>query len=364
MAFALSTIVSLAKMGWQVDLFLWEKPSLYYESLLPNNVNIKYFHDLRRRFTLVRLIWLPFQFQWRKNYHCVFGVGQIAAHIANIIAISNKCPFIYFNDEFPSFWGTNLWTNPWYILEQKTAKNIAMIVVPDPNRFLPLCRELDVSKKKYAFLPNIPIIKTSFEKINWHKKLGIPKDSIPFLYAGYLGDFMQIPEILSSLPYWNERAVLVIHNKSHDVMEKYRKELSHLDIAGKVFWSNKPLSETDLNSLVSYVAGNFALYRNTGPNMEYIGFSSGKLMRSLACGTPVIASQLPSLSFVKDYEVGVLVNHPCEIPTAIQAIIDNRDAYSKRCLDFVQTEVSFDKYWHKFCDQLKEEININLRKPV
>ena len=87
-------------------------------------------------------------------------------------------------------------------------------------------------------------------------------------------------------------------------------------------------------------------------------------MRSIACRTPVIASKFSSFSFVKDYQLGFLVNHSCEISSAIQEIIDNKKAYSKRCLDFVQTEVSFDKYWQIFCDQLKEEINIDLRKLV
>ena len=68
------------------------------------------------------------------------------------------------------------------------------------------------------------------------------------------------------------------------------------------------------------------------------------LMRSIACRTPVIASKFSSFSFVKDYQLGFLVNHSCEISSAIQEIIDNKKAYSKRCLDFVQTEVSFDKY--------------------
>ena len=363
MPFSLSSIISLAKMGWEVDLYLWEKPSIIYESLLPTNVTIKYFNHLRNRYTFIRRIWIPFQFQWKKNYYCVFGVGQIAAHIANIIAKSNHCPFVYIDDELPSNWSTNPWINPWCLLGKKSIEEAAMIIVLDPHRFHPLSKELNVGMKPYAVLPNIPIVKHPIKKNDWHERLKLPKDSIPFLHAGSLADFMQVPEILSGLPHWNEKAVLILHNKSSDLSKKYRQELSHLDLPGKVIWSNEPLSETDLNSLVSYVAGNFALYRNTGINSEYVGFSSGKLMRSIACGTPVIASKLASLSFVKDYQVGVSVNHSCEIPAAIQEIIDNREAYGKRCLDFIQTEVSFEKYWQIFCDQLKEKINLDLYKP-
>ena len=42
-------------------------------------------------------------------------------------------------------------------------------------------------------------------------------------------------------------------------------------------------------------------------------------MRSLACGSPVIASDSPSLAFIANYRVGVLINHPAEIPGAVAA---------------------------------------------
>jgi len=361
--FSLNPVVFLAKMGWEVDLYLWEEPGANYNDLLPDTVTIKYFREpklsLHSRLHLLRRISLPFQFLWRKNYCGVFGYGQIGAYIANIIAKSNQCPFIYLNDEFPSGWGENIWTQ----LEQQAVQNAAMVVVPDPHRFHPLCQELDVSTKPYAVLPNIPMIKRPFEEINWHEKLGIPKDYIPFLYAGTMVEWAQIPEILSTLPYWDEKAVLILHSRSRKSMEKYRKELSHLEVPGKVIWTHESMPNSQINSLVSYCAGNFALYRNTGPNFEYVGFSSGKLMRSLACGSPVIASKLTSLSFIKDYQLGVLVNHPIEIPNAINEIMRDRKAFQERCLQFCTTEVSFERAWEKFCDQLQHIAHIDLRQP-
>ncbi|PZV14494.1 MAG: hypothetical protein DCF20_12660 [Pseudanabaena sp.] len=359
--FSFNPVVLLAKMGWEVDLYLWEEPGVNYNNLLPDAVTIKYFREpklsMYSRLHLLRRISLPFQFLWRKNYCIVFGYGQIGAYIANIIAKSNKCPLIYFNDEFPSGWGENPWTH----LEQKAVKNASMVVVPDPQRFHPLCQELDVSTKPYAVLPNMPMVKPPFEEINWHEKLGIPNDYIPFLYAGTVSEWAQLPEILSSIPYWHEKAVLIIHSRSRQSMVKYRKEISHLDVPDKVFWTHESMPDSRINSLISYCAGNFGLYRNTGPNFEYVGFSSGKLMRSLACGSPVIASKLTSLSFIKDYQLGILVNHPSEIPAAVEEIMYNRRDYSSRCLDFSQTHASVEKAWlldflPKFETLLKENL--------
>ena len=355
MPFALNTIVSLAKMGWNIDLYLWEEPSNSCQDLLPDTINIRYFRE-PLRFNRLRpfQLQLQFQFSWQKSYDCIFGLGQIGAYIANIIAKSNQCPFIYLNDEFPCSFGNTRWTR----LEQQSVKNAAMVVVLDSVRFSPLCEELDVSNKPYAVLPNTSIIKHPLEKINWHKKLEIPRDYTPFLYAGSIADWAQTPELLSSLAYWPEKTILILHSAYKQKVEKYRQQLSHLEVPGKVIWSYEPMPESHLNSLVAYCAGNFALYRNFGRPVEYLGLSSGKLLRSLACGSPVIASKdsMLYLSFVKDYQLGVLVNHPSEIPFAVKEIINNRKDYSSRCLDFCQTTLSFEKSWQIFYEKFEKII--------
>ena len=350
MAFSLNSVISLANMGLHVDLYLWEEPSLNYKELLPDMVTINYFKhpnlSLNSRFNLLRPISLQFQFQHRKNnYISVFGLGQIGAFIGNIIARANQCSFIYLNDEFASCWGDD---NPWTRLEQEAVKNASLVITPDLQRFHHLCTEMDISKKSFAVLPNTPIIQLPFEDVDWYAKLGIERDQISFLHAGSVADWAQIPEILSSIPYWPKKTVLIIHSHSREALEKYRQGLAHLELSGRVIWSHESLTVSQLNSLVSHCAGNFALYRNTDLNFQYIGFSSGKLMRSLACGSPVIASKLSSFGFVEDHQLGFLVNHPVEIPHAIKEIMDNRESYSQRCLEFCSTDASFEKAWLDF----------------
>ena len=94
----------------------------------------------------------------------------------------------------------------------------------------------------------------------------------------------------------------------------YRQQLSHLDVPGRVFWTSAPLSDKLLNSLVAHCNGSFALYRNMGPNILLTGTSSGKLMRSVMCGSPVIASSFDSLRFVSQEGIGVQVCHPVRNP--------------------------------------------------
>jgi glycosyltransferase involved in cell wall biosynthesis len=360
MPVALNSVSALAKSGWAVDLFLWEEKSKHYEELFPDNVKIRYLKDLPgndSRIILLRQILFLARFLHRYRYRCVFGIGQIGAYVASIVSRSSNCPFVYMNDEYPSQWFESRWAR----LEREAANRASLWIVPDYQRFEPLCAELGSdSSIPHTELPNIPIVKQPLEKIDWHGELGLPEGSVPFLHAGSLADWAQVPEILISLPQWSSDAVLVLHSRDRNAGEAYRKQLSHIDVPGRVFWNFEPLKEDRLNSLVAYCSGNFGLYRNLGTNIEHMGFSSGKIMRSLACGTPVIASDFSSLSFISEHELGVLVKHPSEIPDAVKAIKEHVSEYRERCRLFCETKVSFEMAWKEFCEKLDHYAHLNL----
>jgi len=367
MPFALNTVMNLANVGWEIDLYLWERPLLgkpasNYDGLLPKNVTVRYFTELRYSPVQNSLdSWLRFRFGQSSNYLCVFGLGQKGAFIGAVIAKASQCPFVQIVDEFPSNWGTNLWSK----LEQEAAKQATMLVVPDAQQFPFLCKELDIPPNKpYAALPNVAAVHSLNEQIDWHSKLGLPKHAIPFLYAGSVSAWAQVPELMSTVPLWPEPAILVIHSRSQNEIQTFRQQYSHLEVANRIFWSSQPLSQDYLNSLVAYCEGNFALYCNTGPHIEYAGFSSGKLMRSLACGSPVIASSLLSFTFVTEHQLGVLVKEPAKIPDAVKQMMGRREEYRKRCLDFCQTHASFEAHWPKFCTEMVNVTGIDLQKLI
>ena len=94
------------------------------------------------------------------------------------------------------------------------------------------------------------------------------------------------------------------------------------------------------------------LYRNLGVNIEHMGFSLFKIMRSLVCGTPVITSEYDSLSFITTQDLGVQISHPSEIPDAVRKLKMDIQEYRERCLAFIEKEVSFEESWTRFCEKL------------
>jgi hypothetical protein len=222
----------------------------------------------------------------------------------------------------------------------------------------PLCRELGVEgSKAFAVLPNVPTVR-EWPTIDWHSRLGLPSGAEPFMYAGTLGEWALLSQLLSTVPYWPARSVMIVHSRSAD--PEYRTHFTYLDGTNRVFWSLHPMAEPLLNSLTGYCTGTFGLYLNQGPNTETMGYSSGKLMRSIACGTPVIASKYASLSFISEHGLGLLIEELSEIPRALLELMDNRNEYRGRCLAFGREHLLFDTWWDRFRQTLMDHVGFRI----
>jgi hypothetical protein len=364
MPLAINTITRLAAANWKVDVFLWEQPVIDYRGIFPPTVKLRYEVTPKRilygnRPANLRLhpVRLTARFMRCTNYECAFGLGQIGSYLGAIISLASRCPLVLLNDEFPSMF----LNSPWVALERWAAQRANLIIVPSADRIPHLAEELGLSDKRKRFLEfrNTPKVSHPLEKRDWHAMLGIPSGKRLFLNAGTLGDWFQTPEILASTAYWPSDAVLLLHSRSPEQEGSYRQQISHLHVPGRVFWTSGPLSDKLLNSLVGYCNGSFALYRNVGPNFLLIGASSGKLMRSVMCGSPVIASSFDSLRFVSQEGIGVQVCHPSEIPAAVQKLTEKEQEYRERCFSFATQEaVREQQSWEALVTALSDKIDL------
>jgi glycosyltransferase involved in cell wall biosynthesis len=365
MPVAINTITRLAAAGWNIDVFLWERRFADYHEIFPTTVRFGYQVTPKPLYRSANLrrhpIRLTARFMSCIKYECAFGLGQVGSYLGAVVSLASRCPLVLLNDEFPSHFGRNRWAR----LERWAAERASVILVPSADRIPRLAEELGLSDQRQKFVEfrNTPKVSPPLEKRDWHAVLGIPSGRRIFLHAGQLGDWVQVPEILSSIVYWPTDAVLLLHSLTREQAGGYRQQLSHLDVPGRVFWTSAPLSDKLLNSLVAHCNGSFALYRNTGPNISLIGTSSGKLMRSVMCGSPVIASSFDSFGFVSREGIGVQVCHPSEIPAAIQELIRNEQAYRERCLSFATQEVLREQQsWEALVSALSSKIDLHNHK--
>ena len=360
----MNIVNALAGSGHNVDLYVWEEDTSVYSSCFPDNVRIMRLETckpgriIKRKMDWINHVFKPFiklELGLSNKYDLVFGLGQIGIYLAELMARKCGAEYIYLNDEFPSSYGTDH-NNFWKKKEREAALHMCLLIAPDPQRIPVLCKELEITADRIAtaVVPNAITQSPVVKDINWAERLRLPEGAIPLLHAGSVSDWAQIPEILSSLLYWPADTVLIINSRT-PVAKSYKQQIAHLLPDNRVFWTEEPLRVDELNSLVTYCMGSFSLYRDQGDNIRYIGWSSGKLLRSLVCGRPVIASRLPSLEFVEQHGLGRLVTHPVEIPEAVADIIDNQDNYRKNCLDYVDTHLDFDQFWNTVCNKIQQK---------
>lgn len=361
MPFVLNAVRELAAIGCRLDLFVWEGHSEELDRLA--DAGIRVVRPPRLLAAMPKRLlspWYAARYGIWRSFDLVFGVGQIGLWIGRGLARMARCPLVYLNDELPSCWSGNVWSDR----ERACARHASLIVTPDAGRNAQLLAELGLPPDRpVSTLFNTARVQGPIPDIDWHARLGIDPHKHIVLHAGSLADWAQVPELLATVDRWPEDMVLVLHSRSEAAVARYRRELGHLDRPGQVVWSALPLAEAELHSLIAAALASLCLYRNSGPNIELIGYSAGKLMRSLACGTPVIASALPSLGFVHERGVGVLVKHPAEIAAQLSMLSERRQDYRDRCLEFVAQDAAFDIAWQRFVADLKQATGVELSQP-
>ena len=337
MPFGINVIKLLAKKGCKVDVFLSEYKSNVYNEEFPNNVDIKYIDQniLWRNkekyayFMVTKYFRLLSKYRLKNKYDYIFTSGMSGITLGSILKEYNrKASLVYMNDEFPEGSGHKIWEYE----EIKNALNADYVIVPDESRFAPLAKQIkELDKITHLTLPNTPLKEDlkDIPAINWHEYFKIPMDKKIFLSAGGIGDLYFISEILNSVKAWPDNTTLILKGKNN--IDAIKQKYNHLALDNKVIWCSDNFSPDELHSLIKYSTASICLYRNENDNIYFMGKSSGKLMRSIALGKPVIASNFKSLNFVEELKIGKQAGNEAEIAEAVKYIIANEIELQSNC---------------------------------
>ena len=349
MPFGHNVIQLLDEAGYEIDVYLSEYKSNAYNKIFSSSVSVHFLDKnyLWPREGFASYLSLTNYFRWisstklRGKYSHIFASGMAGVTLGKILKSSNgNAKFIYLNDEFPVQGQKTIWVKS----EIKSARNTDIVITPDEERFPPLAKQIPaLNSKPHYTLPNAPLKKDIGElpRIDWHSYFKIDPSKKLFLMAGGLQDFNLIEELLKSVKGWPENTVLILKGKNN--IEGFREKYAHLDIPGKIIWTAESFSPDKLHSLIAYVTASLCLYRPINDNLHYVGKSSGKLMRSVLLGKPVIATH-SAMSFVSELDLGCLVENEKDIIAAIQNISKNGELLEENCKQNYD-QISFEKYW-------------------
>jgi hypothetical protein len=355
MPFGLNIITLLDKKRYNIDIYLSEYRNTAYDNLFSENVKIHFIDEnyLWRNnislayFMVTNYFKLLSLFPLKNKYSLIFGSGMAGVTLGAILKKQNKLSkFIYLNDEFPD--SANKGNQIWIDAEKNSALESNIVCTPDESRYQPLCAQIPkLDSIPHFTLPNTPLVSevNNLPIINWHKYFNLSPDKKLFISAGGVGDTYRLPELMSSLPKLPENVILIIKGKNN--LELFKEKYANIPGNEKVIWSSENFTPDKLHSLVHYCTASVCLYKNEDNNILYIGKSSGKLMRSLLLGKPVITSGFDSLKFVDELNVGKTVTSAEEIPIAFKYIIENEDLLKKNCKENYKN-ISYEKYWKSF----------------
>jgi glycosyltransferase involved in cell wall biosynthesis len=271
-----------------------------------------------------------------KSYSSLWGIGLVGSSLAGRMAALKSIDYYYMSDEFPDIHHLKIWVNS----EKQFARIAKKWIVPDESRVDITIQQIPgLNAEKSVVIPNAPLIedrKTAY-KIDWHSRFGIPQGSEIVLYAGGIDRENNIELLLSVFPFSGAEFYLVIigGDRGYATNSMY----SH----PRIKWMNDRLNDEDLFSLHQSSLCIIAFYSSMFW-LEYVGKSSGKIMRALIAGCPVIATNFKSCNFIKEKNFGVLIDQPHQLIMALVEIKRNKHFYKEQIV-LNRDSVSFEHYW-------------------
>ena len=263
---------------------------------------------------------------------CLMGGDATGNIIASRVAHILKKRYIFFMLEYPQVITKKVPAlTKMQILENKSLIQANLIITHDKWHKQFLLNHFELKDNSIFLLPNSSFTpEVSMKSSFLQERFGI-KDQKIILHSGGFGRWFRSKELADSTSNWANDTRLVFHISHNLQGDSYFESVYNSDYNGRVLFSLEPVSTYELDTLVASADIGIALYSEAELDYRatYMGLAAGKIGNYLKCGVPVVATKLPSLSYLEEYNCGILVAKESEIADAINQILSNRDMYSK-----------------------------------
>lgn len=325
----------LLNHGFQITLITSESDRFTLLSFEHKKLKIIKVKQRTSRFefpTTVKLFFLTIRFVLKKKVDYLIGGDAIGNILASNVSKLLRKKHIFFMLEYPQVVINNtVHLSKMQKMENNALEQADIIITHDRWHKQFLLEHFKVEENNILLLPNAsftPEVNMNSEFLQ--KRLNIFDKNI-VLHSGGLGRWFKCKELAQSTENWDDNTVLVFHISHKMEGDPYFESIYGTDYKGKVLYSLNPVSTFELDSLVSSADIGIALYseKELGYRATYMGLAAGKIGNYLKCGVPVIATKLSSLSYIEEYQCGILIESEKEIANAIMKILSNRNMYSK-----------------------------------
>ncbi len=360
----MSTLIMLAKSGYQIDLYTLQGDADVARVLTPEGVSVYAVRGaygknyLALALSVWTMLWTAGRrtFQKRHSVEAIFGVHLTGLVVGTILSALLRIPHVYYQLEL--YFLPEIRKPSWRLcrrVERWCCRRSVLTVTQDWWRARLSSRENGVPISRFAALPNSMPGPGSAHKTNYlREKLGIPDDRKIILTMGTrFFDSRHRDELAASIAKWPAEWVLVVHSVSARP-EDISRLPSALRAAGRTFFSNRPVPYDLLPELHASADLALVLYQNEdrpagGRNQTYMGLSSGQFNLYVRYGTPTITTRQPTFEWLfKKYRCGVALDDFSSMEQAIEEILKDHDSYQRAALDLYDNLLRFERYFPDF----------------
>lgn len=339
-------------MGWNITLIT--SKSEKFPLITFNHINLKLITVKERtgKFELPTTIKLMLKsvnyFLTHKVDH-VIGGDLFGNVIASKLVKIKSVPYTYFMLEYPNIASETKFDR----LDRKSIESCDNIITHDKWHEDFLRKNFNLINTGIFHLPNASFTPVYKDESDFLQKRLNQYDKKLILHSGGFSPVFRVGQLAQSVSNWPDDCMLVFHT-SHSMADNKEYNAIQADKSEKMLFSDKPVSTFDLDKLVASAWIGIALYDESllAYRATYMGVAAGKIGNYLKCGVPVIATRLPSLQYLEDFNCGILINNESEIAEAIKVISSDRERFSKNAFK------CYEELWHpqNYLDIISKQI--------
>lgn len=328
-------IMSLANSGYKITILTSESLQFTVNSFGHSNIKFIKIAEKTHKFACpisIKLLYYTIRLIFKTKFDYIIGGDCIGNIIASKVSKFFKKKYIFFALEYPQIITKK---HPKLSVidrqENKALTKADLIITHDQWHKTFLINNFKLEEKKILLLPNASLTPEYNKRSNYLRDiLNIPSSYNIVLHSGGFGEWFRCKELANCTSNWDEKIKLIFHLSHRLENDPYFESIYKHDYEGKIAFSLKPVDTYELDTLVASADIGIALYSEDklGYRATYMGLASGKIGNYLKCGVPVIATKLPSLSYIEDFKCGILVTDESEIINAIHTILNDHQHYS------------------------------------
>ena len=247
------------------------------------------------------------------------GLGMVANKKIKSVFEVNALTSIELPYRYPNL--TNDFISKLKSLEEKCLNGSDVIITPSHTTKKFLKTNYAIADSKIQVIPNGAHIPDSYTK-----PLDAPENYI--IYFGAIQQWQGVDVLLKAMALlrdYEDLKLLICLSVKEKAFKPFRKLLQKLELEDRVIIKEK-LPREELHNYVHFAKASIAPLKACDRNITQ-GCSPLKVMESMACGTTVIASDLPVVREILSEEEGILVepNRELDLARCIRYALDEPD---------------------------------------